>query len=90
MQREALPQLSTSKPSLFQIRMRTSAVSDVSQQDQLVAADAGVAVGDGAGPGLVDGDGASARIEHDKIIAEPVHLAERNGESLLSWLGLIW
>ena len=28
MQREALPQLSTSKPSLFQMRMRTSATSD--------------------------------------------------------------
>ena len=50
-QRAALPQAPTSPPSAFQMRMNTSAKSRRLERDHLVAADALVAVGDGAQSG---------------------------------------
>jgi hypothetical protein len=47
-------------------------------QDQLVAADAGAPVGERARDGGVDGEFVPAPVEHDKIVAEPMHLAERD------------
>ena len=44
--------------------------------DQLVEADAGVAVADGAGGVRRHRDGPGARIQHDEVVAEPVHLSE--------------
>src|SRR3954451_25085461 len=44
--------------------------------NQLIAADAGIAVGERAGDGGIDRERFATRIEHDKIVAEPVHLAE--------------
>ena len=79
MQREALPQLSTSPPSLFQIRMVTSARLDGSMHDELVAADAGPAVGDGARAGFGHGNRCRPGVEHDKVIPKTVHLAEVEG-----------
>ena len=79
MQRVALPQLSTSPPSLFQIRMVTSARLRRLEHDELVAADAGLAVGDGARPRFVHGNGVLPRVEHDEVVSEPVHLAEMEG-----------
>ncbi len=48
------------------------------QDEQLVAADPGVPVGNGAYRLAVERQRLSARIEHDEIIAEPVHL-EKTG-----------
>ena len=56
------------------------------QQHQLVAADAGVAVGKRARRRGVDPHRIAALVEHDEIIAEPVHLAKRNAlHAALIW-----
>ena len=47
-------------------------------QDQLVTADAGAPVGKRARRRRVDHDAVAAAVEHDKIVAEPMHLAERD------------
>ena len=55
-------------------------VSDIGflQDDDLVATDACLAVGNGPGPARSSMEnGARPLVEHDKIIAEPVHLAKR-------------
>ena len=46
------------------------------EQDQLVAADAGAPVGDGARLRRVDRERALARVEDDEVVAEAVHLAK--------------
>ena len=76
-QRVALPQLSTSPPSLFQIRILRSAVVARLEHDQLVAADADAAVGDRAVASAgVTSNGVFARVDDHEIIAEPMHLVE--------------
>src|SRR5207248_7596895 len=45
-------------------------------QDQLVAANAGTPVGDGARRLGIDRDGVMALVQHDEVVAEPMHLAE--------------
>ncbi len=45
-------------------------------EDELIAADAAMAVGNGARGGRVDRDGVRARVEHDEVVAEPMHLDE--------------
>jgi hypothetical protein len=46
------------------------------QNDQLVAADAGAPVGDGAGEGRRDVERLFARIDNHEIVAETVHFVE--------------
>ena len=46
------------------------------ERDYLVAADAAVAVGDSGNLGGFERKRVSARIEHDEVVAEPVHLAK--------------
>ena len=75
-QRVALPQLSTSPPSLFQMRILRSAAVARLEHDQLVAADAGAAVGDRAGERRRHLERRFARIDDHEIIAETVHLVE--------------
>ena len=58
------------------------------QHDDLVAADAGLAVGNGPGLRVIDGNGARPRVKHDKIIAEPVHLAKGKCACLGHFRGL--
>jgi hypothetical protein len=52
------------------------------ERNELIAADAFLAVGDGAHRILVKRKRASAGIEHDEVVAESVHLAEGYGPSL--------
>ena len=82
MQREALPQLSTSKPSLFQMRMRTSAVfegsSMISWSQPIPFLRSAMALACAS----LDGAAVRAGVENDKVVAEPVHLAEWYGASL--------
>ena len=75
-QRVALPQLSTSPPSLFQMRILRSARVARFEHDQLVAADAGAAVGDGPGERRRDLERRLARVDDHEIIAETMHLVE--------------
>ncbi len=46
------------------------------EHDELVAADAFLAVGDGAHRVRAKHERARPRIDHDEVVAEPVHLAE--------------
>ena len=47
------------------------------QQDQLIAADASMAIGKRGGKGGIDGrQSARAGVEHDEVVAQPVHLGE--------------
>ncbi len=46
------------------------------ERDELIAADALFPVGDGAHRVRLEGKRARPRVEHDKVVAEPVHLAE--------------
>ncbi len=48
------------------------------EEDHLIASDAGAAIGERAYTPCADGYRATAKIEHDKVIAEPVHLEERD------------
>src|SRR4029453_16755094 len=62
------------------------------ERNDLVAADALLPVGDGADGIGREGERASARVDHDKIVAEPVHLAEPDrvslhGASLCRYIG---
>ena len=75
-QRAALPQAPTSPPSAFQMRMNTSALRDGSSAmswsqpiPSLRSAMARTASG-------AERKRARPRVEHDEIVAEPVHLAE--------------
>ena len=56
------------------------------EQQHLVAADAGAPVGDGARRRRVDRNRVAALVEHDEIVADPVHLAKgdaRHGPLIL-------
>ena len=75
-QRVALPQLSTSPPSLFQMRMRRSALSTWLKHDQLVAANTSAPVGNGSASDGRDVEWLLARIDDHEIIAEAMHLVE--------------
>ena len=59
--------------------------------DKLVTADAGVAVGDPFGLGLIEAYGLGAPVQHDKIIAESVHFYKRqtvhNRPYMACWRG---
>ena len=44
--------------------------------DELVAADAGPPVGDPLRQRRVEGERPGTRVDHDEVVAEPVHLAE--------------
>ena len=61
------------------MRMKTSAsrVGRRLEHDQLVAAHAQPAVGDGAAARWRQVERRRARVEHDEIVAQPVHLEER-------------
>src|SRR6478672_8813907 len=52
------------------------------ERDDLVAADAFLAVGDGAQRVRAERQRTRARVEHDEIVAEPIHLTERYRLSL--------
>ena len=51
--------------------------------DELVAADAGAAVGDGGGTAGGEAERAGALVEHDEVVSAAVHLDEpRHGEGI--------
>ena len=70
-QRVAFPQLSTSPPSPFQIRIRRSAIVAGVEDDQLVAADAGAPVSDRAHELLRDDERLFACVEITKSLPSP-------------------
>jgi hypothetical protein len=48
------------------------------EKDHLIASDPGAPIGERAYTPRADGYRATAKIEHDKIVAEPVHLEKRD------------
>jgi hypothetical protein len=73
----ALPHASTSLPSALKIRMLEIGGRRFLEQDQLVAANAGAAVGQSAGDRAGHRrEWLRARIEHDEVVPEAVHLGE--------------
>jgi hypothetical protein len=48
------------------------------EYDQLIAADPGLAVGERGGAARCHRQSARARVDHDEIVAEAMHLAKRN------------
>ena len=57
------------------------------QQDHLVTTDAGPPVGQRACRCRIDSDCSAAAVEHDKIVAQAVHLQERD---LAHWRQVTW
>jgi hypothetical protein len=58
------------------------------EQDHLVAADAGVAIGERAGRRRVERECPATGVEHDKIVAETMHFQERDAaHAPLIWRG---
>ena len=76
----ALPQASASLPSGLRMRIRSCAAGCRApfEQNDLVAADPGMPVGQRPRARGTDRDRIAAAIEHDEVVAEAVHLQERD------------
>ena len=77
-QRVALPQAPASEPSGLRMRMKASASRPGGRldDDQLVAADAGAAVGDRRGPRRRQAERTRPLVEHDEVVPAAMHLYE--------------
>ncbi len=59
-------------------------------QDKLIEADAAATVGDGANPVRRELDGRAAPVDHDEVVAETMHLGERDHRCHPCEHSLIW
>ncbi len=83
----ALPQAPASPPSGLKMRMRHR--PRPAERDELVAADAGAAVGQGGDAARRQAQAGRPFVDHDEIVAGAVHLVEGDAHAAAYSPGLL-